>query len=500
MRIFFVLLLACHTAAPLVDVQLELLAARQALADGNARFDNGQSLDRATLEKARAWIGDVLQHQPGRSDAAETELGLALLLGDSATLLRAWKSYFFVTDKVNAVLTAPYATLNQFAWKGEALSSDKRRALARALAESRFYDSARRFAGGDPALRDIVAYAGFVDAIGAVDADFYPRVARGLKDYAKDYDSAIDAAAAKLWPQLEKGPFNEDKFFDRIKAQFGADGYLGETVGYHGLLLGHIIHDEPRQIEQYGRSAAFRLVVIDRLVSRDFTSWLGTTNVGGWGTPDTMFQVRPAYLAEPFTRLGWVTDKAQHEKMLAEIKAAEEKDLTRCRADPYADAASVALRLKLSASEQIYAGLKARGLSGEDLALAFVSESLRLNVEATVFAHEGRHSLDQKYFAAEFAKMSDDERELRAKFSEVVFSENPRLALTGSILGASLDASTGHGKANRRFRTLLVDWMRAHASEIHGLDATLPLVMQIGRLSDQQLVAIVKAADPMAPH
>jgi hypothetical protein len=96
--------------------------------------------------------------------------------------------------------------------------------------------------------------------------------------------------------------------------------------------------------------------------------------------------------------------------------------------------------------------------------------------------------------------MTDDERELRAKFSEVIYSLNPKMAFTGSILGSTLDENTNHGKANKRFRKIIVDWMNAHRHEIEGLDPDMPLLMQFDLLTDSQWITICKAADPLAPH
>jgi hypothetical protein len=81
----------------------------------------------------------------------------------------------------------------------------------------------------------------------------------------------------------------------------------------------------------------------------------------------------------------------------------------------------------------------------------------------------GPHStsiIDQLYFPKEFKKMSDDERELRAKYSEVIYALDPKVALTCSILGSDLDENTNHGKANKRFRKIIEDWMNEHKTEI----------------------------------
>jgi hypothetical protein len=304
-----------------------------------------------------------------------------------------------------------------------------------------------------------------------------------------------------LWKELEhserNAPFRPDAFFRLIRERFGAEGYLGTTVNFYGMLMGHIVQDENRPIKQYSKASEFRYVLIDRLVSQDFTSWYGTTNVGGWGSESTMFQVRSAYLAEPFKRLAWVTDQNERAKVVEEIERTRSADLVNCAKDRYAEPRSVPLKIKLDAAIHLFDALKAKGLQQEELAFAFVSESMRLNVEATVFAHEGRHAIDQRYFKDAFDKMSHAEREYRAKLSEVVFSSNPKLALTG-IIGARLDESSAHGLANRQIRMMLVDWMQLHSEEIDGLDKQLPLNLQLDRLSNKQLVEIMSAADPLA--
>lgn len=81
-----------------------------------------------------------------------------------------------------------------------------------------------------------------------------------------------------------------------------------------------------------------------------------------------------------------------------------------------------------------------------------------------------------------------------------LFTADPKLVLTGSVLGGQLDESSGHGRANKRFRVLLVDWMTAHADQIIGLDQKRPLIMQVDLLSEAQLVQLVKAADSMKPE
>ncbi|MEO8805260.1 MAG: hypothetical protein ABI433_04210 [Burkholderiaceae bacterium] len=498
-------------ATPSEENEAIVLFARCVLAIRGDRMarSSAQSL---RLVDARVLLDRVLARQPGRSDASEALMEVGLQLDDGATVLRAFMSYFLFADdaSVSATMHQPHAVLRRLApaWRGKPLTDAQKRELLTALAQARFYHLAagvaRTLRATGPVDRSLLHYDSFLKAVAEVNGQFCPRIALGLRDYQGAYDAALELPSRQLLMALGETPPDErralfDRLFDVIRARFGAEGYLGQTMNFYGMLAGHAVLEEQRQVTQYGYAGAFRYVAIDRMISRDFTSWYGTTNVGGWGTATSMVQVRQAYLKEPYRRLAWVLDPAERASLLSRIDVLERSDLARCSADRYAEPAALPLRLKLDASDRLHKRLVARGLAGQALALAFVSESLRLSVEATVFAHEGRHALDQVHFKAEFDAMGDDERELRAKYSEIVFTAEPKLALTGSVLGAQLDESSGHGRANKRFRVVLVDWMTAHADQITGLDRTRPLIMQVDLLSDAQLVEMVKAADSMKP-
>lgn len=73
----------------------------------------------------------------------------------------------------------------------------------------------------------------------------------------------------------------------------------------------------------------------------------------------------------------------------------------------------------------------------------------------------------------------------------------PFLALP-SILHPNLGDATPHGRANARVLRGVVGWMRQHAGEVPALDPARPLLLQLGRLSDDQLRAAARAQDPLA--
>jgi len=491
-----------------------------------ARIIHDESFDKKTrglalyvqaLRKASIILDNVLQKQPGNPDASELLVGISLLLKDGNAVLNAWKSYYLVSDeqKINQVLKPGYGLLKSRLanWKGAALSTEAMKTTAIGFADTKFFNyagfmakeirknNACAFAASND-LKDIVTYSAYIENVKKVDARLYPQVAQGKKNYQSEYDSLMDIAGKAAWNKLsfinKSKKYDPDSLYDILNRKYDMEGYTGTTVNYYGMLMGHIIHKELKQVDQYGYSTKFTYISVDQLMSRDFTSWYGTTNVGGWGDSTTIIQVRKAYMTEPFELLNWMTDPAENKRILAEIAKKKEADFELCKKDPYAEPKFLSEYLKFKEASKLYKHLTDSGLKGTQLSIAFIGEIFRLTIASTVFAHEGRHAIDQLYFPKEFKGMSDDERELRAKFSEVIFSLDPKMAFTGSILGSDLDENTNHGKANKRFRKIIADWMTAHQAEISGFDKNVPLLMQFDLLTDAQLIAICKSADPLA--
>lgn len=478
---------------------------------------NDKALNRQNLQKASTLINQILEKQPGNSDASELLIGIGLFLKDGPTIIKAWKSYYLISDEkaINQAIQPGFVLLKPvlIKWHGQQLSATEMKQLAIGLADSKFFDYAGWVANtirkqspsvysGSKSLQDIVAYADYIKGMEGVNSYIYPLVARGKKNYDNEYDSLMDKQGKVFWNKasfINKGQkFDPDTLYNILNRKYGMEGYYGTTVNYYGMLMGHIIHKELKQINQYGYSTKFTYISVDRLISRDFTSWYGTTNVGGWGDSTTIIQVRKAYMTEPFLLLSLMTDTIARKAALADIEKQKQLDFERCKNNPYTEPKFLSPYIKFNEASKIYQHLLASGLKGTELNIAFVDEIFKLTIASTVFAHEGRHAIDQLYFPKEFKTMSDDERELRAKFSEVIFSLNPKMAFTGSILGSDLDENTNHGKANQRFRKIIVDWMSTHQDEIKALDTNVPLLMQFDLLTDAQLIAICKSADPFA--
>lgn len=82
---------------------------------------------------------------------------------------------------------------------------------------------------------------------------------------------------------------------------------------------------------------------------------------------------------------------------------------------------------------RIYNRVAAENLTGADLCIAFINEFSRVQDSYLIFAHEGRHAIDMKYFPSKYASWSAMELERRAKLSQIIFAADPKLAFTGIL-------------------------------------------------------------------
>ena len=152
--------------------------------------------------------------------------------------------------------------------------------------------------------------------------------------------------------------------------------------------------------------------------------------------------------------------------------------------------------MQLNALTSLVDDIRESGLNARDQKLEFIRRIRQIRVASAIFAHEGRHSIDQKYFAEAFKDWESAEREFRAKLSEITFSPRPYMTLAG-LLGQSVNES-GHGKANLKIRTMLQDWMTKHQSEIDEVDPQRPLLAQAHLLTAEQIKSCFTEADPMS--
>jgi hypothetical protein len=253
--------------------------------------------------------------------------------------------------------------------------------------------------------------------------------------------------------------------------------------------------DEQREVSQYGRRATLRFVALDGIVSSGFTTWLrdGGGGDGGWASGGVVYQVRPMYADGPVSLWQRTADPELRARESREMADETQRDIARAAAPPIAFFPGLPMRLERQYADGLVAKLKARGLAGDDLRDAFIAQVRSDTFESSIWAHEGRHAIDQKEGVRDSAEL-----EFRAKLSEVAFAPAPRRALVNGIITGGIGAQTPHGQANKRALEGCVIWMRTHTSEIAGLDVAAPLLPQLDKLSDDQIRAAFRTMDPMA--
>jgi hypothetical protein len=488
-----------------------------------------KTLEPLLLQEAHQTLTDILAAEPGHLEASMLLLGVSLLRQDGPTALRAWRSYFSIPSGQSArgVLEEPGRTLSRLLprWWEDGLSQDECMQLALALGQSRLYEYAALMgaalqpsagSGRHSALAEITAYAEFCRQVKDLTDEYYRQIALGvakgdaawdLERPAKEeaYKNALVQASAHLWARLSfagpRPPFDFDRFRAQMSERFGTEIVTGSTGDYPGyaLIMGHRVLDETRSIEQYGYRADLRFVVVDQMVSNGYSGWFwdGKAIIGGWATASTIFQVYGGLNQAALHFWRMLNDGRERNKEEEAIARETAQDDALARDHPYAFLPGLERRLGFHAVRRIYDAVKAQGYAGDELCMAFVAEYVRLNIESTIMAHEGRHAIDQLHFPDEFQSWTDAEREFRAKLSQIVFAPDPKLAVY-EILDETTGGPSGHGQANERILKTIVDWMQAHRREIAGLDPARPLLPQFDLLNDDQIRTLFRAADPLA--
>ena len=471
-----------------------------------------QAADSAALEAATAELLSLVSRAPGQLAPARLLLSGATLTTNGPAILAAWRSYYLIGtgDSASAPLARPRLALDSLLphLRPGRGTPDERLAIVRALGGSRCFPEAAALALASPELgsasadqeadvRELIAYARFVADVERMTDEFYRRTLIGRPDTAA-WRAALAYRGARLWPRLARnGPvpaYNAPALAAELGRRFGAIVNLGTTAGYQDLHYGHSVLDARREVLQYGRKASVRFVALDALVSNGFQSWAwnGRAAHGGWATAEMIVQVRPLYTVAPLDVWRAMHDTAGVREETARIAADSAADVARARTTPVAYFPGLAARLEREGHRRLLDSLAAAGLGDTALAPTFTRELGIATVESSIFAHEGRHAID----TAE-PELSTEEREFRAKLSQVAFAPHPRLAFDG-IIDANLGDRTPHGQANRRVMEGVLAWMDGHGAEVKGLDRSAPLLPQLTLLTDDQLRAAVRSIDPLA--
>lgn len=449
--------------------------------------------DTALLSKAGNLLVSVLDQMPGHPQAAKQLIGIGILKKDGPLVLTGWNAYFHfsgestVWDYQQKNATILSALLPH--WNG--ITDNEK--IAAALADSRFYEYANLLA--TPAQREIKAYATFLQKAGTLITDYYQQLAL-KKSNDSLFEQQLLSYCSQLLQQLQlppgKAPLTYESFLELVQPRFGTTGYLGFSSGFSSkeICLGHIVNITHKEVLQYGYKGALTFIETDLMTSNGFSDWFteGKSRNGGWSVNDTIYQVREAYVRDPMNAWTMMTDSSIRKERLAPFENVMASN------DTATILTGINARMRMDALDSLYASLYQQGLRDRALQVAFMHAFEQKQQDASIFAHEGRHSIDQIYFKNDFDKAPAKEREYRAKLSEIACADFP-VYLLGKII--SKVGPTGHGQANLMILNNTLDWMSRHQQDIKGYNPALPAIKQIYLLSESQISNCFREIDPL---
>ena len=472
-----------------------------------SQLEKGEALDTELLAETIQLLSKVLKTDAGLPRPSKLLVGIALLNNSGSGVLKGWQSYFQIQDmqQVNPYLRSSAEMLIKVCenWSGQELSASNQALLIEALSSSRFYQFIPAYIKKNrgehsysPKVADAISYSQFLKAVQERTNEYYRLIAIEQEEEAV-YREWLQNQRRELWHQLSfsaEKPYVEDHFLRELEERFGARGFTGGTGNYSGyvLALGHIVNQEKAQVIQYGYQPEFTYTQIDMMISNGFSSWFWENKaIGGWATDNEVIRVREVYLNEPINAWKMVTDAVERDKVqdrINEFLDSPTENQTKV-------AGGLASKLKFDAINDLYVQLASTGLSEGELKLAFLSQYEQYRMKASILAHEGRHSIDQKYMPEAFQGWSNEVREFRAKLSQIVFAPEPRLELAGMVTSTS--GEYGHTRANKRIVEVASQWITAHRTAIKGYSDNRSALSQLYLLTNEQIRACYRQADPL---
>ncbi len=471
------------------------------------QLTNGDTIDTNLLTKTSILLSKVLETDAGLPAPSKLLLGLALLNNDGKNVLKGWQSYFQFQNiqQVTPYLKGAARKLNQVCknWHGNKLSISDQEVLIDALSSSRFYEFIPAYIkkndnefGYNQKIKDIITYSQYLKEVEKETNKYYRFIAIEQENETA-YRQWLSSKREELWNKLSftaQNEYDEDDFLNETEKYFGAKGFTGSTGNYNGyvLALGHIVNQEKAKVEQYGYKPEFTYTQIDMMVSNGFSSWFWENKaIGGWATDNEIIRVREVYLNEPINAWKMITDSIERQKTERIIN----DFLNNSSRDQLEMTKGLVTKLKFDALIDLHNRLASKGLSRKDLKLAFLSKYQQYRMEASILAHEGRHSIDQKYMPQDFEEWNSEIREFRGKLSQIIFAPEPRLELPRMI--SSVVGDSGHIKANKRIVTIVIDWIKENKENISGYSENKSTFSQIYLLTNSQIKECYKQADPL---
>ncbi len=477
------------------------------LQEAMAQYELETPINIALLKKASITLQDVLAVNPTNVNAAEVLLGISLFLEDGDTALKAWFAYYRFSDlnSVYAYLKKPATKLQVILskWNTTTLNDQECIELIKALGQSRFYTYAKIMAlklgeKNNTELEKIILYSTYLQELKSYTNEYYREMT--LEEGSTDeYISFITSKSEKLYTDListekVKDTFSMQNFRSLIRTKFGTVSILGRTSSSNvmGLVMGQIVNERIRKVEQYGHSADFNFTELDMMVSNGYPSWYWEDRgAGGFAIQGGFLRVKKMFKYLGISAWESVTDSVKRKKAENKIrKTLLESSLS---SDKNTVLAGLASKLELDALDQLYDQLVQKGYKGVTLQLKFIELYDLYRDNATMFAHEGRHSLDRIVLQGEYSSLGTATIEYRARLSQIVFSESPKLELANMVAGTG---STGSGMANTMIVEVAEEWIQENTPKIKGYDKNKLPIAQLYLLTNDQIRSIYRNVDP----
>jgi hypothetical protein len=485
------LLAACPDAAERNAIRTHLIGARLDLAASNPAKRS------ALLAQAKA---EEAEFSPDADiEAARVRLETALLTDDAPAALAAWKDYFWITDTdappaiAHSGATAIFTRgLERDAKFGDRLN------LAELLMRAGFAQQSQRFAaahdlkataGDSPVWKRLEAYWRERDRLETTLLRINRGLARGKPD-----EGETEAAAKAFTVALMAAAGSSGDPRAALLKDYGLVGTVGETNGYPSMHGGHVIEDRDDRVTQYGKSASIHFMAIDNLISNGFTSWLwdGSAAVGGWTANGVIVHIRSAYVQAPLRGYQQTQDSEARRSLISRERQLAGEDLDKLKSRPVATLGGLSNRLQLQVVDRIASVARTKSMDAASFRRAFLEEYSRANLDQSIVKHEGRHAIDQ----ALGIKTEQAVLEYRAKLSELALADYPRMALEN--MDRSLEGDGPHDRAAARIFDQYRQWIEAHSNQVMGYDPALPALVQLDKLSDDQISEIARGLDPLA--
>ena len=453
------------------------------------------------LSKASTMLQDLLKINPTNVNVAEVLLGVSLLLNDAKTAMQSWLSYFRFTDDQSAYdylqTTAKDLSKIMGVWQHRDLNHEEQLELLNLLGASRFYSYvsvlAKRF---DIKDQPIMAYATYIERIREITEEYYRLVSIGQSN-SGDYLAKLRSENEHLYNLIrlnESEDFSGAAFREAIRSQFGGVFIVSSSSASNqvGLVFGHVVNERIRTVEQYGYKSDFTFTELDMMVSNGYPSWFWEDRgAGGYAVSGGFIRIKPMFNFLAINAWESVTDAVKRHKI--EEGITQNLLNSNLHTDIKTIRSELSKKIRLDALDDLYEKLKATGLKDLDLQLKFIEQYELCRDNATMFAHEGRHSIDRVVLGGDYRALGSKRIEYRGRLSQIAFSTSPKLELADMLSGVS---QTPTGQSNQMIIDVIETWIKNNRSLVKDYDSNQLPLANLYKLTDQQIISCIQNVDP----